>query len=83
MVHWYEDKKNLIELAEFLVETEEIRTAKDMLDYFKHPEKYTEVWGTYQEEVLGKPHSSSPGSMCVYKHVPALVSLVHPSSQCQ
>lgn len=81
MVHWYEDKKNLIELAEFLVEAEEIRTTKDLLDYFKHPEKYTEVWKTYQEEVLGKPHSSS--GMCVYKHVPALVSLVHPSSQCQ
>jgi len=80
MVYWYEDKKNLIELAEFLVEAEEIRTTKDLLDYFKHPEKYTEVWETYQEEVLGKPRSSS---MCVYKHVPALVSLVHPSSQCQ
>lgn len=81
MVRWYEDKKNLIELAEFLVEAEEIRTTKDLLDYFKHPEKYTEVWETYQEEVLGKPSSS--GSMCVYRHVPALVSLVHPSSQCQ
>ena len=82
MAHWYEDKKNLIELAEFLVEAEEIRTTNHLLDYFKHPEKYTEVWKTYQEEVLGKPHSS-PGSMCIYKHVPALVSLVHPSSQCE
>jgi hypothetical protein len=83
MVHWYEDKKNIIELAEFLVETEEIRTAKDMLDYFRYPQKYTEVWGTYQEEVLGKPHMPNLGSMCVYKHVPALVSLIHPSSQCE
>lgn len=82
MIRWYEDKKNLIELAEFLVEAEEIRTTKDLLDYFKRPEKYAEVWETYQEEVLGKPRSSS-GSMCIYKHVPALVSLVHPSSQCQ
>ena len=80
MVHWYEDKKNLIELAEFLIEAEEIRTAKDTLDYFKHPEKYNEVWETYQEEILGKPRPSNPG-ICI--HVPALVSLVHPSSQCQ
>lgn len=81
MTHWYEDKNNLIELGEFLVESEEIITAKDMLEYFKNPEKYTDVWKTYQEEVLGKP--PNPGSMCIYKHVPTLVSLVHPSSQCQ
>jgi hypothetical protein len=81
MTHWYEDKKNLIELAEFLAEAEEIRTAKDMLDYFKHPDKYNDVWETYQEEVLGKPRSLGP--MCIYKHVPALVALVHPSAQCQ
>ena len=36
MTYWYEDKKNLIELAEFLVEAEDIRIAKDMLGYFKH-----------------------------------------------
>lgn len=79
MVHWYEDKKNLIELAEFLVEAEELRTAKDMLDYFKYPEKYNDVWKTYQVEVLGKPNSS--GSRCT--NVPVLVSLVHPSAQCE
>jgi hypothetical protein len=73
---WYEDNKNLIELAEFLVEAEEIKTVKDLLDYFKYPEKYNEVWETYQEEVLGK---SSPTEVCT---VPALVSLIHPSAQC-
>lgn len=78
MVHWYEDNKNLIELAEFLVEAEEIRTAKDVLDYFKHPEKYSGVWETYQKEVLGKQH---PHGMCTT--VPVLVSLVHPSAQCE
>ena len=82
MVHWYEDKKNVIELAEFLVESEELTTAKELLEYFKHPEKYTEVWRTYQEEVLGKPHLSNPLSIFIYKHVPVLVSLVHPSAQC-
>lgn len=76
MVHWYEDNKNLIELAEFLVEAEELRTAKDVLDYFKYPDKYNDVWETYQKEVVGKSNS---GSMCT---VPALVSLVNPSAQC-
>ena len=79
MVHWYEDKKNVIELAEFLVESEELTTAKELLDYFKNPEKYTEVWNTYQEEVQGKTH---PGTMCIFKRVPSLVALVHPSAQC-
>ena len=82
MTHWYEDKKNVIELAEFLVQSEELTTAKELLDYFKHPEKYTEVWNTYQEEVEGKPHSLNPGTMCIYKRVPSLVALVQPSAQC-
>jgi len=77
MVHWYEDNKNLIELAEFLVEAGELRTAKDVLDYFKYPDKYGDVWETYQKEVLGKSH---PSGMCT---VPALVSLVNPSALCQ
>ncbi len=79
MTHWYENRKNLAELAEFLVEAEEIRSIKDLLDYIKNPEKFNDVWDAYQEEVLGKPRSG----MCIYKHVPALVSLVHPSAQCQ
>ncbi len=77
---WYEDKKNLIELAEFLVESDELTTAKELLEYFKHPQKYTEVWQTYQEEVMGKP---SIGPFCKFKDVPRLVALIHPSSQCE
>lgn len=83
MVHWYDNRDNLIELAEFLVESDELTTAKELLDYFKHPEKYTDVWETYQEEIIGKPHSSNPGTMCIYKIVPPLVALVQPSSQCE
>ena len=78
MTRWYEDKKNMIDLAEFLVESEELTTAKELIDYFKNPEKYTEVWNTYQEEVEGKSHSP----MCIFKRVPSLVALVHPSAQC-
>lgn len=83
MIHWYENRKNVIELAEFLVESEELTTIKELLDYFKHPEKYTEVWETYQEEVMGKPHRSNPNQICKFRSVPALVALVHPSSQCE
>ncbi len=83
MKHWYENKKNIIELAEFLVESKEFTTTKELLDYFKHPENFTEVWNTYQEEVLGKLHQSDIGPFCKYKEVPRLVALVHPSAQCE
>ena len=55
MAHkWYEDLKNIFELAEFMVESEQIESAKDLLEYFRHPEKYTEVWDLYQIEIHGK-----------------------------
>lgn len=58
MVHeWHKDQKKVMELAEFMVETEQMTTAKELLDYFKHPDKYTEVWKLYQEEILGKSSS--------------------------
>lgn len=79
MVRWYEDKKNVIELAELIVESGQIESAKELLEYFKHPERYTEVWKIYQEEILGKITSDST---CKLRKVPELVALVHPSSQC-
>ncbi len=54
MTHWYEDEKNVIELAEFLVQSTEISTTDELLDFIKHPEKYTEVWDIYEEQILGK-----------------------------
>lgn len=83
MVHWYEDKKNVLELAEFLTESEELTTSKELLDLFKHPEKYTGVWNTYQEEIGGKTHPLRPETMCIYKKVSPLTALVQPSSQCE
>lgn len=79
MTHWYENKKNIIELAELIVESGQIESARDLLEYFKHPERYTEVWNLYQEEILGKPR---PDLTCKLRKVPDIVALVHPSSQC-
>lgn len=50
---WYEDTDKVMELAEFLIESEQLETASDLLDYFEDPEKYTDIWELYQEEILG------------------------------
>lgn len=58
---WYEDLKNVFELAEFVVESEQIDSAKELLEYFRHPEKYTEVWNLYQTEIHGKISGKTSG----------------------
>lgn len=79
MTHWHEDKKNVIELAELMVDSGQIESTKELLEYFKHPERYTEVWNVYQEEMLGKV---SPDLTCKHRKVPDIVALVSPLSQC-
>lgn len=54
MTYWYEDEKNIVELAEFLVQSKEISTTDELLDFFKYPEKYTDVWNIYEEQILGR-----------------------------
>jgi len=71
MVHekpWYEDKNKVLELAEFMVDTEEITTARELLDYFKNPSKYTEVWKLYEEEIGERSKSSNekPSSLPIF-----------------
>jgi hypothetical protein len=53
MTHWYDDEKKVIELAEFLVQSVEIVDTEELLEYFKHPDRYTEVWNIYEKEMLG------------------------------
>ena len=53
MKNWYEDEKKVIELAEFLVRTIEIENVDELLEYFKHPDRYTEVWKIYEKDMLG------------------------------
>lgn len=83
MVNWYEDEKKVMELAEFLVQSEEIASTDELLEYFKHPERYTGVWNIYEKEILGtKP--ISPGLLkkdqsCTLKKSPvSSVVLVEP-----
>jgi len=74
---WYEDLKNVFELAEFMVESEQIESAKELLEYFKHPEKYEEVWKLYQEEILGKiesSHRSNPDTKTPFPVIFALTN---------
>ncbi len=59
MVHWYTDEKKVIELAEFLVQSEEITSTEELLEYFKRPEKYTGVWNIYEKEILGAISTTS------------------------
>lgn len=59
MTYWYEDEKKVMELAEFLVQSEEIASLDELLEYFKHPERYTEVWNIYEKEMLGAKSISS------------------------
>jgi hypothetical protein len=73
---WYKDQKKVIELAEFIVETDQITTAKELLDYFKHPDKYTEVWRLYQEEILGKSSSHRLDSKA---SLPVMLALITPT----
>ncbi len=49
---WFEDKDKLIEFAGFLVESEELNTAKELLYYLKHPYMYAEAYALYQSERL-------------------------------
>ena len=53
MVPWYEEEKKVMELAEFLVHSGEIVSTDELLEYFKHPERYTGVWNIYEKEILG------------------------------
>ncbi len=70
MIHWYEDEKKVIELAEFLVHSNEIISTEELLEYFKHPERYTGVWNIYEKEILGKISTFPEFSKKTYSHSP-------------
>jgi len=83
MTYWYEEEKKVIELAEFLVQSEEIISTDELLEYFKHPERYTDVWNIYEKEMLGaKPISLGPlnkETSCTLRQAPvSSVILVEP-----
>lgn len=59
MPRWYEDEKKVIKLAEFLVQSVEIESVDELLEYFKHPDRYTDVWKIYEKETLDTMSTSS------------------------
>lgn len=50
---WYEIRKNVIDLMEFLMDCELVVTTDDVIDLVKNPQRYNEVWKLYQKEIVG------------------------------
>lgn len=50
---WFEIRKNVIDLLEFLMDCELVVTTDDVIDLMKNPSKYDEVWKLYQKEITG------------------------------
>lgn len=50
---WYEVRKNVIQLLEFLMDCELVVTTDDVIDLAKNPSRYDEVWKIYQREING------------------------------
>lgn len=70
MLQWYEDEKKVIKLAEFLVQSVEIESVDELLEYFKHPDRYTEVWKIYEKEMTNIILTSSEFSKKGKLHEP-------------
>lgn len=50
---WYDDKSKVLELCFFLVDTDQITTREDLIDYLENPAKYDEVWHIYNRQING------------------------------
>lgn len=50
---WYEIRKNVTQLLEFLMDCELVATSEDVIDLVKYPERYNEVWKLYQKNIEG------------------------------
>lgn len=72
---WYVNIRNVFELAEFMVGSDQITSARELLEYFKHPEKYTEVWNLYQIEIHGVSSKSYKPSIDVKSPIPVMLAL--------
>lgn len=78
---WYRYETKVMELAEFLVQSEEIKSTDELLDYFKHPERYTGVWNIYEKEILGNEPISElfkKGLLHRPKQIPAIIASIDP-----
>lgn len=52
-MEWYKVKAKVLELLDFLIDTELIIDKDDVIDLVDHPEKYDEVWVLYSKEING------------------------------
>jgi hypothetical protein len=50
---WWKDTKNVLELAVFLFETEQITNDKELYKYLRKPQIWGEVWYLYEREIMG------------------------------
>ena len=73
---WYTDIKNVFELAEFMVESDQVTSAKELLEYFRHSEKYTEVWNLYQTEINGVSSRNYKSSPDAKSPLPVMLALI-------
>jgi len=53
LMAWYEIRKNVTQLLEFLMDCELVATSEDVIDLVKYPERYNEVWKLYQKNIEG------------------------------
>jgi len=48
---WYNSQQEVLGLADFMVGSGEMKSADELLHYFKNPEEYTEVYILYLREI--------------------------------
>lgn len=53
MTKWYDNRKYVVELMEFLMDCELIVTPEDVIDIMKNAQRYDEVWRLYQKQING------------------------------
>ena len=50
---WYKEPANVLELREFLIDSESFVDNEEVHKFLQSPEKYTEIWNLYQKEIVG------------------------------
>lgn len=52
-MEWYNNRSNVLSLLDFLIGAELIDNAEDVIQFSKHPERYSDVYTIYEREILG------------------------------
>lgn len=59
---WYNDRNNVLSLLDFLIGAELIIDADEVIEFSKHPERYSHVYSIYEREILGVENSVDDGN---------------------